>query len=92
MTSEWPESVMVMGHLFTVQQMADYEAKDNDGFVLHGQQEIHIAPGLHNDVFWETLAHEMVEAYNVIAEAEMSHQQITLMANFIFQGFGGLRW
>ena len=85
-------SVKVMGHTFTVKQMSDYEAKDADGYCLHGPQEIRIAPGLHRDCEWETLIHEMVEAYNVITDSEMSHQSITLLANFIFSSFGSLTW
>ena len=92
MIEPWPTRVNVMGHTFLVKEMDSHEAKDNDGYCLHSLQEIHIAPNLHHDWAWETLAHEMVEAYNGIVEADMDHQQITLLANFIFQGFGGLSW
>ena len=82
-----PRSVSVFGHTFAVILEDDPLTAESDGYCDHEKQAIHISPGLCDEARRETLFHEMLEAANELLKMGLTHEQITVLANFVFQSF-----
>ena len=81
-----PKAISIGGHKLKVLRQKDLlEEHDAYGMFDGIALTIAIDPSLSNTLAWETLWHEVIEAINFFAEAEMEHKSIQVFGLLLHQ-------